>query len=980
MNTPTIPPLPVDSHRILVVDDNPAIHDDFRKILGPEATGTEFDLDDADFFGSATPSPNRIHFELDFASQGREALDRVIAADIAQRRYSVVFMDVRMPPGWDGIETTARIWEADPDLQVVLCTAFSDYSWDQMVARLGNTDRLLILKKPFDIIEVVQCAHALSGKWSLLQQARRHAGLLETAVKERTSDLEIANALLKSEIAERQRTEDALRFTQFSVDNSSDSMFWVAPNTGLLYVNSATCRTLGYSIRELHTMSVLDIIPELRETEWQPLWESLRSSGHRTFEAVQLSKSGRRIPVELTVTFFTYGGQELLCASARDITVRQRILAELSATRDVALESVRLKGQFLANMSHEIRTPMNGVIGMSELLLHTNLDRDQRHYIDTIRTSADLLLDIINDILDTSKIESGKVVFETHDFDLGEIVDGTLDIIGGVARKKNLELAGNLAADVFPHLLGDSGRLRQVLTNIVGNAVKFTESGEVILTVSALSQTKTHTELRFEVRDTGIGISPAACKHIFEPFTQADGSEARKYGGTGLGLTICRQIVEALGGKIGVESNPGQGSTFWFQLKFEKQSSPAATVAPQIPSPANLRVLVVDDNATNREILVLQLTHLQMRPVSAASGTEALAVLRQETAADPFQLAVLDMRMPEMDGLDLARAIKADPAISKTRLILLSSLGDKLTESALQQAGIDDCLAKPIKQHCLHRAVAALSGCKVPPVSVPPAASDPHPAPQSSLRILLAEDNRVNQQVALLQLKHLGYTADVVADGVEAIKALEQVPYDVILMDCQMPTMDGYAATREIRRTCPRPVRIIAMTANAMDGDRQKCLAAGMDDYISKPVKPADLSRLLAECETANPPAQAVTKDPVNMVRLLEITGGQPEMFRQLSHDYLEQAEEILALIALAIERRSAADIHQLAHKLGGSSASCGMDAIIRPLARLEQLGSSMALEQALELLQEVTIQLSRIRRFLTRHLQSGTPIDPTPL
>jgi two-component system sensor histidine kinase/response regulator len=710
-------------HRILVVDDNRAIHDDFRKILSGDDVVDDFEDEDAAFFGTAPTTPKKTHFELDFASQGLEALDLVIAAKEKGFRYSLVFMDVRMPPGLDGIETTARLWEVDPDLQVIICTAYSDYSWEGMIERLGMTDRLLILKKPFDVIEVTQCAHALTGKWLLLQQTRLHAEKLESAVQTRTADLEKANL-------------------------------------------------------------------QLEET-----------------------------------------------------------LRELSVARDEALESVRLKSRFLANMSHEIRTPMNGVIGMAELLLHTQLDTDQRDYVDTIRGSADLLLNLINDLLDSSKIESGSLNFETTDFDLNAVVEGTLDIVGSIARHKGLELAGYIGKDVYPHLRGDSGRLRQVITNILSNAVKFTSEGEVILSVSPLAETETETRLLFEVRDTGIGIAKDLSLRIFEPFVQADGSDARKYGGTGLGLSISRQIVEALGGEIGVESEPGEGSRFWFSATFQKQTD-TAPKGPEITAfPEDFRVLVVDDNATNRKILQLQLSNLHMRSTSVGGGDEAIEMLRKEnTGAAPFSIALLDMQMPGMDGLSLARMIKSDPATANTRLLLLSSLGDHLTESALSEAGVEGHLVKPLKQTRLHTALTSL-------LSVDPAVSAPVPTilkptngtrkPVSSLRILLAEDNIVNQRVTLLQLQRLGYTADIAKDGIEVLNALEKTPYDVILMDCQMPNMDGYEATREIRSRYPRQIHIIAMTANAMPEERDMCLEAGMDAFLSKPVSPPVLGELL---------------------------------------------------------------------------------------------------------------------------------------
>jgi two-component system sensor histidine kinase/response regulator len=978
------------SHRILVVDDNQAIHDDFRKILAADPAEDDFDAEEDAFFGIPEVAPQKASFDLSFASQGLEALDLVTVATRGGRRYEVVFMDVRMPPGLDGIETTARLWEIDPDLQVVICTAYSDYSWEEVIARLGRTDRLLILKKPFEMIEVVQCAHALASKWSLLQQTRRHAASLESSVRERTLELEATNKRLENEVAERKRSEEALRFTQFSVDNAPEAMFWAAPDSRLLYANSATCKMLGYSEQELQALSISDIVPEIGGDAWPSFWVSLQAARYRTFETRHRAKDGTEIPIEFTAAFFTFGGQELLCASARDITLRKQILAELSDARDAALESVRIKSRFLANMSHEIRTPMNGVVGMAELLLHTNLDRDQRDYVDTIRSSADALLNLINDILDSSKIESGMLNFETLEFDLGEIVEGTMDIVGGGARNKGLELACHIHGNVPRQLRGDAGRLRQVLTNILGNAVKFTAQGEVVLTVSLIEETEAAASLRFEIRDTGIGIADDFRQRVFEPFVQADGSDTRRYGGTGLGLSICRQIIEAQGGVIGVDSEPGKGSTFWFRLAFAKHAGPPRQVLREIDCPRELRVLVVDDNATNLKILQLQLTNLQMRSSGAANGDEAIELLRRESSGtDPFRLAIIDMQMPGMDGLSLARVIKSDPAISGTRLIILSSLGDRLSNEELAAAGVEGHLAKPIKQARLHEALGALFNRESPSSRTKDSAMAESPAQRSApalpLRILLAEDNPVNQKVALLQLKNLGYEADVATDGAQAVAMLEQHPYDVILMDCQMPVMDGLAATREIRRSYRQPVRIIAMTANAMQGDRERCLEAGMDGFLSKPVRGADLGRVLQECKPLGHANPAPAPDPpegsaapVDLERLLEITGHDTEMYRQIVHDYLEQAEEILSEMVLAIEARSAGDIRELAHKLCGSSGSCGMQAIVPPLKRLEQLGQAAQFDRAHELHQDAVRQLNRIRVFLAGHLPSATPPLPS--
>ena len=949
------------NHRILIVDDNLAIHNDFRKILTADSALADFNaLDDAFFGTPATPSqvPG---FTLHFASQGSQALAMVTAAIQARTPYALVFMDVRMPPGWDGIETTAKLWDVDPDLQVVICTAYSDYSWEKMIARLGNSDQLLILKKPFDTIEVFQIAHALTTKWSLQQVARRHAGFLTRAVKERTAELEL-------EMAVRKRSEEALEFTQFSVDHASDAMFWVAPDSRLIYANAAICKSLGYSAGELHDLSAIDIVLEIREIGWTPFWESLRQEKHRTLETHHLTKDGRRIPIELTVNFFDFGGREYICASARDVTRRLKILDELADARDAALESSRQKSQFLANMSHEIRTPMNGVIGMGELLLQTNLDRDQREYVDAIRSSADHLLEIINDILDSSKIDSGQMKFDNIRFELRELVESTLDVVAPAARGKGLELAGCVPPDGCNALCGDAGRLKQVLSNLLGNAVKFTDHGEVTLTVTPLEESTEAVSLRFSIQDTGIGIDPEAHQRIFEPFHQADSSNTRKHGGTGLGLTICRQIVGALGGTLGVDSTPGVGSEFWFILRFEKSGSPSKPIADAM---ADLRILVVDDNPTNRTILQLQLANLRMFPDAVAGGQEALDFLRAEAAAGtPVPLAIIDMQMPGMDGITLARRIKADPLIASVRLIMLSSLGDHLTTQELREAGVEQHIVKPMKQTRLHAALTSiLAG---PPEDAACAVDPPEiPAP-NTVRVLLVEDNPVNQKVALLQLKRLGYNADLATDGYEALAALERVPYAVILMDCQMPVMDGYEATRRVRRLYQRPIIIIAMTANAMTGDRAKCLEAGMDEHLAKPVRLDDLKRVL-DLWIEPPAGSTPAAPPVDLARLNEITDSDPAMFRRIANDYLVQAEEILTLISLAIEKRDRPGIHHLAHKLGGSSASCGITALVEPLSRLEHMGEAFQPLIARDLHQQASNQLVQVRHFLIAHHQSLT-------
>jgi two-component system, sensor histidine kinase and response regulator len=650
--------------------------------------------------------------------------------------------------------------------------------------------------------------------------------------------------------------------------------------------------------------------------------------------------------------------------SIKDISSYKEVEEALRRAKTDAEAAVRAKGEFLAKMSHEIRTPMNGVIGMTNLLSDTEMTSQQREYTETIRRSAESLLLLINDVLDFSKVEARKLIFETIDFNIQETIEGSLELLAETAQAKNIELAGFVLADVPTQLRGDPGRLRQVFVNLVSNAVKFTEYGEVVVSVANLAETETHVDLRFEVRDTGIGIPAEVQPRLFQVFSQADSSTTRKYGGTGLGLAISKQLIELMGGQIGFTSVPGQGSTFWFTARFEKQITPAKTALEQT-SLSNLHVLIVDDNQTNRRIMEDQMQAWGIWAASAAGAQEALEKL-QDASSPKFDVVLLDMHMPGMNGISLAEVIKGDPRLARARLIILTSLGHLMDDAQLERMGIYACLVKPVKQARLYECLTGMRNLPKKSVESKPVSrtSEAVGKPTEPLRVLLAEDNMINQKVAVAQLRKLGYSPDVVGTGLEAFEATKRTAYDVILMDCQMPQMDGYEASRQIRQRelaeGVKPVYIIAMTANAMQGDREKCLAATMNDYLSKPVKDTDLRAALGRSQAAS--AIDSTTEEDTALLLAETIGGEalldverleaaanddPALVKELVDLYFAQAQDLMNGLRASINSGSAKDIDHFAHKLVGASLACGMSAMVPPLRELEKRGKEGKLADA---------------------------------
>lgn len=675
---------------------------------------------------------------------------------------------------------------------------------------------------------------------------------LEERVLQRTADLE-------EEISERKRLHYELTISEEAnrmiVENAFDAII-IVNSAGLIDAwNPQADRLFGRSKSEVLGRHLADVIlpADLRDEFKEKLENYIRSREsdivNHARETSCLRHDGEQFSAEFAISPSMIHGNLFFCVFVRDITERKRAEKELSDARDRALELAKLKSEFLANMSHEIRTPMNGVIGMTDLLLGTELTEEQADYAVTIKNSSDALLGVINDILDISKIEAGKLSIEEIPFSMRALVEGVSEILAGSARQKGIEIIAGVSPRVPDTLLGDPTRLRQILTNFAANAVKFTEEGEVVIGVELVDQVDLDCVLRVSVSDTGVGIPESALEAIFDSFTQVDGSTTRRFGGTGLGLSISQKLVHLMNGNIGVSSTVGKGSLFWFEVPLKKADEGLLPIeASSSIDLEHLRVLIVDDNNTNRVILREYINSWKGRPTCVGSATEAMIALRS-SVDDPFKLIIMDMQMPDLDGLLASRTIKNDPLIPDANIIMLSSIGEYLPGDVMSEYGIAARLSKPVKRSSLHEAVCRVLHKNGPSAKTQASGSIVETSKSSRrLKMLLAEDNVVNQKVAVHFLKRLGHEVVYAATGADAVYAAKREPFDLIFMDVQMPVMDGLEATRCLKawmRENDREIPIIAMTAHAMAGDKDRCLEAGMSDYLTKPLRIDELRSVI---------------------------------------------------------------------------------------------------------------------------------------
>ncbi len=787
-------------------------------------------------------------------------------------------------------------------------------------------------------------------------------------------------------LATEQKLEEAKAIYHSLVESLPINVFRKDREGRIVYGNARYCRSLGKSLEELVGKTDLDLFsPQLAEKYRQDdRWVLQTGLPFHDIEE-HINHDGNLIYVEVLKAPVTdsSGRRVGIQGMFWDVSERRRAEEALRQAKELAESASRAKSDFLANMSHEIRTPLNAILGITELLLESVLESSQREYLQMVQQSSEALLNIINDVLDFSKIEAGKLELEPQAFNLRERIGDTMRSLALRAHSKGLELAMGIDERIPTHLVGDITRIRQILVNLVSNAIKFTEAGEVILEVAPLQLLEASARLRFSVIDTGIGIPAEKLDKVFQEFEQADSSTTRKYGGTGLGLAIASRLVALMGGELKVESEVGRGSRFYFDLVFPVDSEPHP--APPLPDLSQVVVLIVDDNATNRRILERTLSAWGMEPLSAHSAKQGLALLQGLAASgDPIPLVLSDVNMPDHDGYEFAEWIRTQPALVETKIILLTSSNRQGDFQLRRELKIESQLLKPVKPSDLLEAVvhALGKGGLAPPPENATANHESLPADKvQPLRILLAEDNHVNQRLAVGLLEKHGHHVIVAEDGEQAVQFYRDGEFDLILMDVQMPRCDGLEATRQIRaleQGTQLHIPIVAMTAHALVGDRDRCLAAGMDDFISKPIRISHVLSVIGEATgtvagvtrvTAEPSSAATLNSPVDWTAAMDTVGGDQDLLRDLTQVFVDEAHSMLEDICNARDQRQPKDLRRAAHSLKGALRHLGATQAAAIAQQIETAGESENFDdvspQCLLLQSEVARVVSEFRKFI---------------
>jgi PAS domain S-box-containing protein len=848
------------------------------------------------------------------------------------------------------VKAQNRLWaQFVKQLQIVAVTLFLMLQFIWLIFR-GNLGTLRMLAEGANRFS--QGDHAVR----IQPEGAPEVGLAAEAFNNMANNIEsLIGSLAKSE------SKNKLLAT--IVEQSSEAIWTRDLGGAITSWNAGAAAMFGYTPAEAmgRAMQVGESTAEDEEARMQ----RLVAGDKFAYDTRAVTRSGMVIDIQVAVAPLLDDSNQCIgsIAVARDVTQHKRSEEALRLAREAAEMANHAKSSFLARMSHEIRTPMNGVLGMTELLLETGMTQTQRKYAETVQRSGQNLLGIINDLLDFSKIEAGKLELENVEMDVRRTLEDVVDLLAERAHAKGLELACSIPPELATEVRGDPLRLGQVLTNLVGNAIKFTEQGSVVIRVARLDETAEKIGVRFEVRDTGVGISAEAQSRIFKEFSQADGSTTRKHGGSGLGLAIAKQLVEMMGGEIHVDSALGKGSTFWFTCSFEKQEAHAQAPMGML---TGARALIVESSELHRGILQAQMSNWGMSNKSATSSQQTLELLGEAALRGaPYDIAIIDLALPGSDALELARVIRGRTELGKVRLVMLTRRQADLKSA--REAGVDACLAKPVRQTVLYECLVNVmagqpQGAAAAPVPREPASAAPA---DGRGRILLVEDNLINQQVALGMLQIQGYGVTVVNNGREALDAHTEDDFDLILMDCHMPEMDGYEATREIRgreQQSGQRVPIVALTANAMAQDREACLAAGMDDHLAKPFSMLALQEMLERWMPQSAPAGArlapappreaprpgETLDRQVLEQLGKVqTNGKPELLVRVINVYLVESPKLMKKLRQAVEASDGAGIASFAHSLKSSSANVGARALSGYFAEMESLARRADTQQA---------------------------------